>query len=386
MEASIDRQAVLAYQRKVLPEAMHLSGSVAAVPAAPPAAAKSPIERLREAADAGDAFSANQYGEKLRDGEGVSQNLTLAAQYFQRAAYAGDINGMINWGLANEMTRGVPQNYSEAARWYRAAMDRGNPHGAFCFADMLENGKGVPKDAAGAVRCYKYAADAGHVRAQAKYGLICENGQLGMPKNFQEAVRYYKMSSDQGSPRGMFCYADMLEFGKGVTKNMAEAVRLYRLSAEKDYLPALGYLGYLIYTGDGVPQNQNSGLQVIAEAAQRGDLASWMRLGQIFDKLGDTARAFDCYKTAAEKGHPIATFKLARALEQGSGCPKDPARAAQLYQGLIDEQNDDDAMVCLGIMKIEGRGVRTDAEGGKALLRRASQMGNKTAADLLKSR
>jgi TPR repeat protein len=384
MDPTIDRQAVLAYQKKVLPQAMHLSGSVASGPVVPPPASRSPLDQMREAADAGDGFIANQYGEKLRDGEGISQNLSLAAQYFQRAAHAGDVNGMINWGLANEMARGVPENMSEAARWYRAAMDHGNAHGAFCYADMLENGKGVPKDHAGAVRCYKYAADAGHDRAQAKYGLICEQGQLGVPKNFQEAVRYYKMSSDQGSPRGMFCYADMLEFGKGVPQNMAEAVRLYKLSAEKEYIPAIGYLGYLIYTGDGVPENRKAGLEIIATAAQAGDIASWIRLGQIFEQLGDNVKAVNCYKTAAEKGHSRGMLMWARALEKGSGCPKDEVHAAQLYQKLVAEYNNDQAMVFLGAMKIEGRGCPSDTEGGKALLRRAQQMGNAAASERLR--
>jgi serine/threonine protein kinase len=60
-DESIDRQAVLAYQRKTLPSEFHYKGSIGAVPVV---VFKNPIDQLKDAADAGDPGSAYAYGTK----------------------------------------------------------------------------------------------------------------------------------------------------------------------------------------------------------------------------------------------------------------------------------------------------------------------------------
>jgi TPR repeat protein len=382
LDASVDKRAVLAYQQRTLPLEFHLQGSLSGPAVA--TRAKTPLERIKDSADAGDGPAAYAYACTLRDGEaGMQPDLVQAAAYFYRAATAGDVQGMIELGLANEMARGVPQNYSEACRWYRAATERGSAHAAYCYADMFECGKGVPKNPPEAVRLYKQAADAGHERAQAKYGLICEQGSLGIQKNLPEAVRYYKMSSDQGNARGMFYYADMLEFGKGVAKNMPEAVKLYRLAAQKGYAPAIGYLGWLLVEGDGVQKDVDSGVRLLLAAADEGDVQSMIKLGGLLEKQGSLDKAFTFYKMAAETGAVRGVFHYARCLDDGIGVRADPAQAATLYQKLVDQANDCNAMYCLAILKLQGKGVRKDIDAGVKLLKRAIAEGHQGARRLL---
>jgi TPR repeat protein len=291
---------------------------------------------------------------------------------------------MVEWGTANDGAIGVPQNSAEAARWFKAATDRGSPRGAYMYADSLEFGKGVQKDPAGAARLYKWAADAGDERAQAKYGLVCEQGSLGTAQNIAEAVRYYKMSSDQGNPRGMFYYADMLEFGRGVPKNMEEAVKLFKLAAMKEHIPAVGYLGWLLYQGNGVPQDIEQGIKYLSVAAEWGDIGSMMRLGIACESKGKTQEAFALYYKAAERKHTAAILKVAKCYDEGIGVPKDQAAAAPLYQLLIEEANDAEAMTSLAVLKLSGNGVAKDRDGAVKLLKRASALGHARAKKLLK--
>jgi TPR repeat protein len=181
----------------------------------------------------------------------------------------------------------------------------------------------------------------------------------------------------------MFHYADMLEFGKGVPPDMREAVRLYKLAAHRGYIPAMGYLGYLIFKGNGVAKNPESGIRILSGAAEAGDLASWMMLGDVMEELGQDAKAFACYMNVAQRGHPRGIFKIAVALERGKGCEPDAAQAAALYQKLIDAVSHTEAMVRLGEMRIDGRGGVTDVEGGTALVRRAAEMGNQNGIAVL---
>jgi serine/threonine protein kinase len=71
MDAAIDRRQVLADQQKVVPPELRLN--------CPPV--KSPIEQLKDAADAGDACVANQYGERLRNGNGPAKDLARTARH-----------------------------------------------------------------------------------------------------------------------------------------------------------------------------------------------------------------------------------------------------------------------------------------------------------------
>jgi TPR repeat protein len=269
----VDRTRFLNYQKRVVPANLHCKFSGPAMPPRPAAAPKSPLQRLIEAAEGGDPDSQHRYAVRLRDGEGVPQDLQKAARFFKSAADRGNAEAQIQYGMALEVGRGVPENLTEAARYYKMACDKGSAFGLFCYADMLEFGKGVKKDEALAARLYKKAADLGHDISQTRYGLILEMGKYGINKDFKEAVRYYKMASDQGSPEGMFNFADMLEFGKGVPKDTAAAVKLYRLAAQKGHITAIAYMGVLQIRGVIVPKDFNSGkllLLMLTEAGPRG--------------------------------------------------------------------------------------------------------------------
>jgi TPR repeat protein len=286
---------------------------------------------------------------------------------------------MVELGLAYELGRGISQNYKEAIRWYRAAMERDNPHAAYCYADMLEKGIGVEKNPAEIVRCYKIAADAGHGKAQLKYGLILEEGLFGMSKNMNEAVRYYKMASDQRYLQGMFFYAGMLEHGKGVRQDMAEAVKLYRRAAEKNHMPAVGHYGYLLAKGNGVRQNVQEGLRLLEYAGKNGNVASWIQMGILHEESNRLTEAFGCYQKAAEMGHGRDLLYYARCLAEGLGCSQNQKKAEELYQQILEETNDPEAMFRLGRLKVSRKGVRKDVERGWALIEQAASLGHEKA-------
>jgi TPR repeat protein len=100
---------------------------------------------VKEAGDAGDGVALYAYGKKSKDGDGVTQDVTLTVH----------IDGI--WRVKREMK--YPQNCLEAFKWYKAALEKGSGEGARNCGVMLERGT---KDTAEAVRCYKLAADAGH--------------------------------------------------------------------------------------------------------------------------------------------------------------------------------------------------------------------------------
>lgn len=76
---------------------------------------------LRQAAQAGRADAAADYGLMLYQGRGVARDLKAAAQWFKTAADGGDKDGAFYWALVNARGEGTPQNLELAIQWARVA-------------------------------------------------------------------------------------------------------------------------------------------------------------------------------------------------------------------------------------------------------------------------
>lgn len=75
------------------------------------------IKDLRHRAPRGDAEAQEQLGEHYEDGNGVKQNYTKAAGWYERAAHQGYAKAQNKLGYLYLRGLGVPQNYGEAYFW-----------------------------------------------------------------------------------------------------------------------------------------------------------------------------------------------------------------------------------------------------------------------------
>ncbi|ESR23534.1 tetratricopeptide repeat protein [Lutibaculum baratangense] len=66
------------------------------------------------------------------------------------------------------------------------------------------------------------------------------------------------------------------------------------------------------------------------------------RLGAQFYHSGDYASAFDAFTVAAEKGHAVAQWKLAKMYAEGEGVKEDDFKAFQIFSSIADAHADDD--------------------------------------------
>jgi TPR repeat protein len=317
---NVDIDRFMDYQQKVVPPELYYRGDSSELTRTLPTVTKSRLDLLIEAADAGDPFSQNALGCRLRAGEGVKRDLPRAARYFKMAADQGNVEAMVNYGMALEGGSGLAQNMAMAAEYYERAMDAGDSWGMFCYADMLEFGKGVPKDEARAVQLFKLAADSGDAKAQSRYGMFAEFGKYGVPKSNLEAARYYKMASDQGSLEGMYNYADMLEYGKGIPKDTREAIRLYKLGASKGHPKSLAYLGVLMLRGALFQRDAENGKKLLNQVVDLGytSIAAefFLRVGVSLVRgdagiVEDRRLGVECIDRAAKLGNKQASAVMA---------------------------------------------------------------------------
>jgi hypothetical protein len=111
----VDRKRFADYQRKVVPANLHDRPGGPAVPPRPAAPPKTLLQRLIEAAEGGDTESQHRSAMRLRNGEGVPQDVQKAAKFFEPAADKGLTETQTQYGLLLEGGRGFGQNLTEAA-------------------------------------------------------------------------------------------------------------------------------------------------------------------------------------------------------------------------------------------------------------------------------
>jgi hypothetical protein len=142
----------------------------------------------------GDAQAQFETAERLRQGLGVAQNPTRAAEWYRKAAARGHIDAMYAMGTLREKGEGVPRDEGRAADWYRLAASLGRHGGAeFALAQLFYYGRGVPTDSAEALSWYTKAAEDGHPAAQYVLGTVYESG-WNVEVDLIEAYKWYSLA------------------------------------------------------------------------------------------------------------------------------------------------------------------------------------------------
>src|SRR5262249_56541484 len=85
-------------------------------------------------------------GALLENGRGASKDLSMALQWYEKAAAAGDHFGMNNVGRSYEAGWNGQTDYGKAREWFEKATTAGNKFSKGNLAKLLDEGKGGPAD------------------------------------------------------------------------------------------------------------------------------------------------------------------------------------------------------------------------------------------------
>jgi len=163
------------------------------------------FERLRAAAEGGDAEAQTDFGLAYDRGEGTSQDYEESFMWFRFAADQGYARAQYNVGVAYDRGEGVSQDYKEALKWYRLAADQGYANAQFSIGIMYVNGKGVPQGFQETLKWYKLAADQGCASAQFNLAQIYYEEKGGVPQDYEAAFKLYALAAEQGDADAQCC-------------------------------------------------------------------------------------------------------------------------------------------------------------------------------------
>ena len=109
-------------------------------------------------------------------------------------------------------------------------------------------------------------------------------------------------------------------------------------------------------------------------AAEKGHKKAQYRLGRCYDKGHGTAendeQAVAWYAKAAKQGHAKATYELGKCYKNGEGVAEDRKKAVELFAKAAKMDNAD-AQLALGKAYLKGKGIAADQKQARKWLSRA---------------
>jgi localization factor PodJL len=126
--------------------------------------------------------------------------------------------------------RGLPQNLSAAAEWYERAAKQGLAPAQFRLGGLYEKGLGVKKDLDAARRFYELAGEAGNAKALHNLAVLYAEGMDGKP-DYQAAAHWFRKAAAYGMADSQYNLGVLYTRGIGVEQNLVEAYRWFGLAA-----------------------------------------------------------------------------------------------------------------------------------------------------------
>ena len=329
---------------------------------------------LKKAANAGNVEAQNDLGTCYFNGIATTVDKAESVKYFQMAAAQGDPSAQFN--LAQYYS--VEKDWKNAFQFYESAAEGGCTKAFYCLGECYLGGFGTKKDEQVAFDFFKTAAEKGYALSQDKLGELYANG-IGTEKDMQKAFHYYKLAADQGYYLAQNAVGDCYYVGSGVEKNLTEAVRYYQMSADQQYSVALNNLAYCHFVGEGTKRSAKRALRYFLLAAEKGNADAFGNLAFFYAERGDSVKAFEYYKLAAESSHdPSTLYTLGNCYFNGEGTRQDFGQAFKHYK-LAAELGHSEAQYKVAYCFQKGQGTEINLPAAATFFSLAAGQGHELA-------
>ncbi|MCL2861804.1 MAG: sel1 repeat family protein [Firmicutes bacterium] len=347
------------------------------------------IEEIKRRAEAGDAAAQEELGAAYEMGEGVSKDIEKAYSWTKKSAEQGYAKGQFYLGMAYFQGEGE-NNYAKAAYWFfKSALQQyseGGTSAGGCFflalesaniavlIDLAQNddartwlelGREILKQGnRDGLSLVMRAADSGHAKAQSLLGTYYQDGRHGLSVNFSKAFSLYEKAAAQDDINGIMNYASCFDTyyrQMGVTKDYDKSIELYK-KAER--------------LGGG-----ENARKFIKDATNLKKLSAFTD-GFDFYKAKDYKNAVSQLTVAIDLGHLDAYNPLGMIyLEGGYGIESNFEKAVQYMERGMGKK---EAYEYIGIVHLEGDGVKVNLEIAVEYLEKALALGKKEVKKPLK--
>jgi localization factor PodJL len=152
---------------------------------------------VKELAERGEPAAEYDYGVRLAEGRGISQDQAGAIAWFEKAASRGVAQAQYRLGLIYEKGTGAPRDLNKAHDFYEQAADRGHVRAMHNLAVVLAEGVDGRPDYAAAALWFRRAAEYGVRDSQFNLAILYARG-MGVPRNLGQSYAWFAIAALQG--------------------------------------------------------------------------------------------------------------------------------------------------------------------------------------------
>ena len=239
------------------------------------------FDRIRESAEAGNAYAATLLGDCYGKGWGVQRDDAQAVAWYRKGAEAGDTMGMVALANCYLFGTGVAVDEEQSFQWNMRAAEAGSPEGMLNVALDYEGGHGVPQTPEAAFMWYSRAATLDYDLAM--YNLArCYRTGYGTQPSPEKAFFWMEKLARTGNTEAMYNLAMMYQEGYGTDENPEQAYAWYRRAADAGDADAQYMTGWCLENRYGVDdpalewyaRSALAGNENAAKALERREMAS----------------------------------------------------------------------------------------------------------------
>jgi hypothetical protein len=349
---------------------------------------------LRTAAERGYPGALQELFERYRD-----RDLSLALEYGERCIRAGDSHAAIDvalqliYGRDHGFHIDVPRTWSGRApriglHWLERLASGGDVDAMANLCETYSSFSPIRRDRRKAIYWARRALRAGDAEAMLNLGVRFMYGS-GVRKDVRIAVRCYRLAAERGQAHAWHNLGLCYKFGDGVRKDEPRYVECMREAERLGHPGARRQIAMAYWDGLGVPRDRMRAAAIAGSRAREGDLDSGAWYGCALTEIEDDPRAqergVEILKEYARLGSDAAANDLAAYLHEREPRGRYAAQALRYYRRAI-ELGSTTAMENYARCLLDGHKglLRKNRRAAIALLRRASELGDDDARELLR--
>ncbi len=158
----------------------------------------------------------------------------------------------------------------------------------------------------------------------------------------EKAFELYEKAAQMGNPEAQVRLAELYFEGKGVEKSYKIAFELYEKAAENGSRKAHLELSRMYDRGLGVNRSEEKAMEECSLAMGEGETCDSYDMGILHSceyKNECPQRSFEWFSRAAEEGEPLAYLQLGLMYMEGKGVKASGKDALKWFQKAADEGN-----------------------------------------------
>lgn len=281
---------------------------------------------------------------------------------------------------------GVEQDYQKSLELYADPKLASHAEAVFSQAVQYDSGEGVEQDYEISFNLFNKASELGHIPSTFNVGYMYEYGEF-VDADLEEAKKWYQKACDNHYSDG--CYAVNLVDEKIAGDNTPKDGQLESLFNEIMGNEAIETTALELTTESILNADQDRALEflksktdiLLENVKNDNDIESLFLTGYLFylEALENSSQhtysqSYALMEKAADQGFLEANYYLGMMSFHGEGVDQDYEKSRELFEKMIDETKNADALFYLATIYDEGLGIQQDQEKSFSLYKRAAAL------------